>query len=407
MKTHIRSAWLSPIARRWICAAGLALFFGAASIATAEDPGYFLSLQQKMDLLNLGRIQDSEGTWYDVWICPGYSPPARYAKEHLIRAGGNFHEYLEANKYRSLKEGSQACLTWALEDCGLDFTLKGIPRAWNRHFSVAADRTRRRVFGWWLAYPWALMESTVETAFRGSLGAAGTAGGIASGLAVVPAYHALDSAVAGTWNLGVNTLALPAVGVVWNTAIGPPLALVGQKPSPSRVDGFWVTIVDSGRVPIAQTPTPEDAERLAQWGLLLLEETRPYEEERAVVDRKAAEQEKEFRRLMQEARKEANQQRSRLHNEERAKIRQVAATNEWLNALLAHDPDLQYSEACTANVTRYLQEKNLPPGEIQRVLQLLKETEPADPARSKTDPVQRGAEVGGESATSVLEEALP
>ena len=110
---------------------------------------------------------------------------------------------------------------------------------------------------------------------------------------------------------------------------------------------------------------------------------------------------------MQEARKEANRQRSRLQSEERAKIRQVAATNEWLNALLAHDPDLQYSEACTANVTRYLQEKNLPPGEIQRVLQLLKETEPADPARPKTDPVQRGAEVVGESATSVLEEALP
>ena len=398
---------MSPAARRWICAAGVALFSSSAAIAAAEDPGYFLSWQQKKELLNFGRIQDSEGTWYDVWICPGYSPPARYAREHLIQAGGNFHEYIEAGKYHSLKEGSRACLTWALNDCGLGFTLNGIPRAWTRHFSVANERTRRRVFGWWLAYPWALMESTVETAFRGALGAAGTAGGLASGLAVVPAYHALDSAVAGTWNLGINTIALPAAGLAWNTAVGPPLALVGQKPSPSRVDGFWVTIVDSGRVPIAETVTPGDAERIAQWGLLLLEETRSLEQERIEVDRNAAAQEEKFRRLMEEARKEAHQQRSRLRNEEIARIRQVSATNEWLHALFSTYPDLHYSETCTAEVALYLQKTNLPPNEIQRVLHLLQETKSAGHTRPKTDPLRRSGEVIGESATSILEETLP
>lgn len=394
--------------RHWFRAACLAFFsMACSSFVWAEDPGYFLSWQQKKDLMNLGRIQDSEGTWYDVWICPGYSPPVRYAKEHLKKTGHNFHEYIEANKYHSLKEGSQACLTWALEDCGVGFTLKGIPRAWGRHFSVAHDRTQRRVFGWWLAYPWALMESTVETAFRGALGAAGTAGGIASGLAVVPAYHALDSAVAGTWNLGVNTLALPAAGVVWNTAISPPLALVGQKPSPSRVDGFWVTIVDSGRVPILQTPTPEDAERLGQWGLLLLEETRPFEKERVEVDQKAAAQEEKFQRLMQEARNEAHRQRTQLQNEERARIQQVATTNEWVNTLQAQHPDLHYSEAYTAQVIRYLQEKNLPSSDIQRILHLLQTTESPCNIRPKTDPLQRSVEVIGESATDILEETLP
>ena len=394
--------------RHWIHAACFAFFFGWASVAMAEeDPGYFLSWQQKKNLMNLGRIQDSAGTWYDVWICPGYSPPARYAKEHLIEAGGNFHEYIEANKYHSLKEGSQACLTWALEDCGLGFTLKGIPQAWSRHFAVATDRTQRRVFGWWLAYPWALMESTVETAFRGALGAAGTVGGIASGLAVVPAYHALDSAVAGTWNLGVNTLALPAAGVVWNTAVSPPLALVGQKPSPSRVDGFWVTIVDSGRVPIAQTPTPEDAERLAQWGLLLLQETKPFEKEQIEVNRKAAEQEQEYRRLMKEAQKKANEQRARLQHEERVRIQEVATTNKWFNTLLTQHPDLQYSEAFDENIIHYLHEKNLSPDDIQRVLHLLQTTASPRNIRPKTDPLQHSVEIIGESATDVLEEALP
>ena len=38
-------------------------------------------------LLSLGRIQDSAGTWYDIWICPGYVPPARYARRTLKEAG--------------------------------------------------------------------------------------------------------------------------------------------------------------------------------------------------------------------------------------------------------------------------------------------------------------------------------
>ena len=227
----------------------LACFCGLAAGARADDPGYFLSWQQKKQLTCLGRIQDGAGTWYDVWICPGYAPPGRYAKDHFFAAGRNFREYFEANKYHMLKKGSSACFDWALKECGLGFTVKGIPRAWGKHFTVAHERTQRRVFGWWLAYPWAFMEASVETAFRGALGAAGTAGGIGSGLAVVPAWHALDSAVAGTWNLGVNTIALPAVGIAWNTAVAPPLALVGQKPAESRVDGFWVTVVASGQPP--------------------------------------------------------------------------------------------------------------------------------------------------------------
>ena len=117
--------------------------------------------------------------------------------------------------------------------------MKGIPRAWGQHFTVARERSRRRVFGWWMAYPWAFMESAVETAFRGVLGTVGTAGGIVSGVAVVPAYHALDSAVAGVWNLGVNTVIVPVVGFGWNTVIGPPLAMVAR----SRRNRAWM---DSG-----------------------------------------------------------------------------------------------------------------------------------------------------------------
>jgi hypothetical protein len=74
---------------RWtLPATGLALFLGFAAFAQGDDPGYFLSWQQKKQLMGLGRIQDASGTWYDVWICPGYAPPGRYAKDHFFAAGG-------------------------------------------------------------------------------------------------------------------------------------------------------------------------------------------------------------------------------------------------------------------------------------------------------------------------------
>ena len=400
------------MARHLMYAASMALFLCLASLATADDPGYFLSWQQKKDLMRLGRIQDSAGTWYDVWICPGYSPPARYAKAHLMEAGRDFHEYIEANKYQSLKAGSKACFNWALQECGLGFTVRGIPRAWGRYFSVAHERTKRRVFGWWLAYPWALMESTVESAFRGALGAAGTAGGIASGLAVVPAYHALDSAVAGTWNLGVNTFALPIAGVAWNTAVSPPLALVGQKPSQSRVDGFWVTIVDSGRVPIARPPSPEDAALLSQWGLLLLRETQPFEKERQAIDQKANAQEQEYQRALQAARNDAERQRTRLQTEECTRIQLAMSTNAWIATVLEQQPDLRYDWTCNTDISRHLQKQGVSVDDIQRILDLLRTYQSPhalapSSIRSKTDPLRRGVEVIGESAVDVLDEAAP
>jgi len=385
----------------------IAFLLCLTSPAKADDPGYFLSGKQKKDLLCLGRIQDSAGTWYDVWICPGYIPPARYAREHLKEAGGNFHEYIKSNKYQSLKEGSKACFNWALEECGLGFTVKGIPRAWGRHFTVAHARTQRRVFGWWMAYPWAFMESTVETAFRGVLGSVGTAGGIVSGVAIVPAYHALDSAVAGVWNLSVNTVLIPVVGVGWNTVVGPPLALVGQKPSESRVDGFWVTIVDSDRAPITRNLSQEEVSLLGQWGLLLLKETQPLAQKQMEIDKSAVEQEAQLRRAMQAMRAQVDQQRTELQKEERALIQQVAATNELSSAVLSQHATLAYGRNCEADVRRYLNGLNVSGEDTERILGLLRVYQASrsvvpSQVREKTDPLRRSVEVIGESAADTL-----
>ncbi len=385
----------------------IAFFLGLTPLVKADDPGYFLSWQQKKSLLYLGRIQDSAGTWYDVWICPGYLPPARYAREHLKAAGANFHEYIEANKYHSLKEGSKACFDWALKECGLGFTVKGIPRAWNRYFSVANERTRRRVFGWWMAYPWAFMESSVETAFRGVLGAAGTAGGIASGIAIVPAYHALDSAVAGVWNLGVNTIIVPTVGISWNTVVTPPLALIGQKPSESRVDGFWVTVVNSGRTPITRRLSAEEVQLLSQWGLLLLNETRPFVQKRAQIDRDASEKNAQLRSDIQKNWADGERKRTALQAEEREQIRQSIATNrlpsEWSDPLST----LAYDQAYDADIRNDLAKQNMSREDIEKVLNLLATyrspgTLAPSQIREKTDPLRRSVDVIGESAADEL-----
>ena len=377
------------------------LLLSLCAPAKADDPGYFLSWQQKKDLLRLGRIQDSAGTWYDVWICPGYTPPTCYARDHVRKAGVNFHEYIEANKYHSLKEASKACFNWAFEECGLGFTVKGIPRAWGRHFSVAHERTQRRVFGWWMAYPWAFMESTVESTFRGALGTVGTVGGTVSGVAIVPAYHALDSAVAGVWNLSVNGVIIPSVGITWNTVVSPPLALVGQKPSESRVDGFWVTIVSSGAEPGMLKLAPGEIELLGQWGLLLLKETQPFAEQRDQLGKEAGEKETQLRREIRELQLDTERQRTALREKECEAIRQAVATN----ASLAAVPP--YAGNYEAGIRRYLAGQQLTGTEIEKILNLLRtyqcpRTFVPSQIREKTDPLRRSVDVIGESVEDTL-----
>ncbi|MEI6167424.1 MAG: hypothetical protein WCS52_09535 [bacterium] len=371
--------------------------------AIPNEQGYFLSWEQKKELMCLGRIQDSRGTWYDVWICPGYVPPATYARKSFSRACGNFGEYFEANKYHSLKEGSSACFDWALHECGMGFAIKGIPRAWGSSFDKANERTERRVFGWWMAYPWAFFESTVETAFRGALGAVGTVGGVATGLAVVPAYHALDSAVAGVWNLGVNTIIIPTVGITWNTVISPPLALIGQKPAVSRVDGFWVTVVNAGRPPEQRQLTPEEVRVFSEWGLFLLKETQPYASRREQVDKTTGVKCTEWQEEIKAAQMQAHRVKESLTGEERAHIRDLIATNGMAATFVNPAFTPAYGSGCETEIRRYLMLQNIPNPQIDQILMLLRTYQSSaimtpESVRKKTDPLQRSAEIIEKSA---------
>ncbi len=251
-----------------------------AGTVMAEDSGYFLSISQKGQLIWDGRMEDSDGICYDVSIVPGYAPPVRYGWRNLKQAGGNLHDYVEAKKYKRIKRQSGDALEWAFDDCLSDFTVKGSGKAWKKYFRKANDRTKKRVFGWWLSYPWALMQSTVDNVVRIPCGLAGTVIGTGWGLVVVPGYHMLDSAVAATWNGGMEGVILPVSGLAWNTVISPPMALVGQKPSPERVDGFWISMVDT--IPAQSSEINKDSiAAIAEFGMKLHAELAPMDQERA------------------------------------------------------------------------------------------------------------------------------
>ena len=383
--------------RRFFGVVCVALFFGSVCAAATEDPGYFLSWQQKKELLGLGRMQDSEGVWYDVWLCPGYVPPAQSSLEHLKKSGGNFHEYVELDKYRSLKKGSKACFKWALKDCGAEYIIEGIPQSWDRYFSVAHKRTQRRVFGWWLAYPWALMESSANMAFRSVVGSSGVAAGVACGAAVVPAYHALGSAIEGTWNLGAGAIILPATAVTWNTVVGPPLALAGQKPSESRVDGFWVTKVDAAPRKLSE----DEIRQLGQLGRQLMEEAKPYEQRVTEINVSARENENRIRLELRDAQTEARRQRDALNEEKQEHIRQVIAQSDPAAVPEYSSGDVSGN---SGEIRQYLQEQNVPDADIRNIIYLLKSIDSSREraVRPKTDPLLRGVEVIGESAEDML-----
>jgi hypothetical protein len=262
-----------------------------AMAADGLDEGYFLAMAQKGHLIWNGRIQDGRGDWYDVWVVPGYVAPSRIAREGLHDTGADFGEYFAAEKYRDLADDSGDAYRWAFKDALYDFTLKGTPRAWGKHFAAAQNRCEQRVFGWWFAYPWAFFTSVTDNVFRIPAGLAGIALGTVWGTAVVPTWYLTNSTAKGLWHSSTSIILVPVAGYAWNTVIAPPLSLLGQKPAPSRVDGFWVRRLSDAELQQAEAATvplqEEDYARIEAWGRLLQSETQPYHERMAAIDAKA------------------------------------------------------------------------------------------------------------------------
>lgn len=371
-----------------------------AAGAAEADPGYFLSMHQKGQLIAAGRIKDSFGNEYDIWIVPGYVVPAQRMVKYLGRTGDCFAEYAGRTKYSDIKHHSGDALEWGYDDCMRKFVFRGVPRAWGKYFRRAGERSEKRVFGWWFAYPWALMEGTVDTVVRVPLGLTGTVLGTTAGVAVVPGYYLVNSTVEGVGNFAGGVVIGPVVADVWNTIIAPPMALVGQKPTPARVDGFWVTLVTKEEKDSLQRrtkpATPAEIDALAKWGQALLVECQALDPRRRQAEKDQTDAYRAAIEQHQAALKE-------IAEEERTRVSVAAETpavRQALETLRQNGFDRDRIPTAFNEVDKCLRAAGLPPHEFWRVHQLLNQYPPSEaihpsPAaiRQKTDPLQDSLQV--------------
>lgn len=235
---------------------------------------YFLDGGQKKELLLYGQMTGHDGALYDIWIVPGYVPPARNARKGWKQAGEELKVYGRASHYRQLEKTSRAWMRFARKDLLRDFALKGTSTAWAEAADTASQRVDRRVFGWWFAWPWALIEASTESVIRIGIGIPGSIGTALGAYTAVPAWYFVSPAVVSAGYATVPGTALPVVAASWNTVIAPPLALAGQQPAPERADGFWMKRL--------KDPAEEDIRaRLVAW-------QSQWKEEPALVARREA-----------------------------------------------------------------------------------------------------------------------
>jgi hypothetical protein len=380
----------------WVLVSVAALFL--AHPAAADDTGYFLTLEQKGQLISRGQVRDSAGTWYDIRIVPGYVEPLRRGQRSFQKAGRSMREYVEPQKYRDIRHQSKSCFDAAYDDCLVDFTIRGTPRAWRKYFGTAQRRVDQRVFGWWMAYPWALMQSTVDNAVRIPFGLAGAVIATGAGVAGVPALHAVNSGWNAAWTASLEGVAFPASVCAWDMVVAPPLALLGQKPAPSRVDGFWVRIVEDQR-----EPDRASFAALARWGALLREEVEPFEQRSQAI---ALEQRRRLQALRDEMR-----QVQRQDSTEKAKIRIDEKAH--VDSLLASPHHVSLLDSVSSGnwspgrirrfsptIRELLKERGVSDDKINGIINTLEQYPPTTspplpppPKREKTDPVHESIDV--------------
>ncbi len=383
---------------RIICAA-LGLGISLQVLAASQDEeGYFLPWSQKGNLIWQGAVEGDDGTWYDIRIVPGYTPPGRYGWKYIKTGGRNMREYVESDKYKNLREQSGEVLEWSYDDCLQDFTFKGAGKAWKKYYGKANARTDKRVFGWWLSYPWATLQGCVDNVVRIPVGLVGTAVGTGWGVAVVPAYHAVDSGVKAVWNTGARGCIVPITGWTWNTVASPPLSLVGQMPSIERVDGFWVRVVEEGMKP-GREPDRQAKVDVAEWGVLLYEEFKVYENQRQAIDREKRNKLRELETEKRLVKAEAVRRNQAVESAEKDRIESLRADGES-RELATRIHEINW----TKNSVRYyredilaeLRKQGLDEAERNTIMRILERDLPfasKPPAYQKTDPVIESVQV--------------
>ncbi|MFO1392077.1 MAG: hypothetical protein U1E94_07705 [Agitococcus sp.] len=222
-------------------------FFSILSLvfsSTVSANDYFLTAQQKKELILSGQMHDQEQRLYDVWIVTGYVQPIRHIKQGWQQAGESLESYGKASFYQDIADASHDTWRYGTKSVLKNYTFKGTQKAWQQDMQTAKKRTEQRVFGWWLAYPWGVFEASVESIWRLGTGLPIGLGVAASAYTLVPTGGMLWPTAKSVGYATIEGTAYPVVAASWNTIIAPPLALLGQQPAPERADGFWMKQVD-------------------------------------------------------------------------------------------------------------------------------------------------------------------
>lgn len=199
-------------------------------------------------------------------MCPPRAMPARAGRAR----GESLKAYGRAGHYRKLGNTSRRWLRFAGNDLLQEFALAGTGTAWTEALDTASQRVNRRVFGWWFAYPWAVIEASTESLLRTGIGIPGSALTAVGSFTLVPAAYFVTPAVMSAGYAAIPGTALPLVATTWNTVIAPPLALAGEQPAPERADGFWMKRINDpaednirARLVAWQSQWRDDAELVA------------------------------------------------------------------------------------------------------------------------------------------------
>lgn len=378
--------------RQWL---GVAVAGLAVSPVWAGD--YFLSGEQKRELIVRGQMHDEQQRLYDVWIVPGYVVPGKNVREGWHNAGEEIQAYGKPELYHDIRRFSHA--TW---DAGRlhilrDFAFKGTREAWRQDMDVAERRTRQRVFGWWLAYPWGVLEAATESLVRIVGGVPVGVAVSASAYTVVPVVYGAVPLVTSTgYALGQGTV-WPASAAAWNTVISPPLAVFGQKPAPERADGFWMKQVDDPRL-------ANIADVLADWRMRFEQSgaTKERDEALMLISQANTEQVKALEGQIHAADAEAEQKRKVVKQRWlEVFLADIAANRPSLDAALqAKGVPLTLLVSQRPAVEETLVRKAWPREDARRLLDAVigdrfKDVpqEPVRPTNEKTDPVKRVIQV--------------
>jgi predicted house-cleaning noncanonical NTP pyrophosphatase (MazG superfamily) len=196
----------------------------------------------------------------------------------------------------------------------------------------------------------------------------------------------------------VDAILLPTVACTWNTVIAPPMALVGQKPAPSRTDGFWVKQMTAEE---ALKPSPsvdepinaKDIEALAVWSRLLLKTVPSFDKQRREIQLKANEERAASYKKEQEATEALNKKLA----ETIEALCNDPAQKEILDYLRSRNFNPQRTSKALTDLREYLKNE-LSHDELIELSHMLTRYAPAttpqkQPLRPKTDPVKHSVEV--------------